>query len=134
MTHQALPRFTLLVCLASAVSAQSAVLLDAMSQELNRNFSVLKEKADPPPYFISYEVTEIDYRSLSATLGAVSAANGGKSRQLDVSVRVGSPKLDNYHRMRGPGGTAHMIALARSRADVGIQVIPITSLHESVSL
>ena len=77
-----------------------------MSQELNRNFSALKEKADPAPYFISYEVTEIDYRTLSATLGAVSAANGGKSRQLDVAVRVGSPKLDNYHRMRGPGGSA----------------------------
>jgi len=77
-----------------------------MSQELNRNFSSLKEKADPPPYFMSYEVTEIDYRTLSSTLGAVSAENGGKSRQLDVSVRVGAPKLDNYHRMRGPGGAA----------------------------
>src|SRR5437764_14770908 len=30
-----------------------SALLDAMAQELNRNFTVLKEKADPPPYFLS---------------------------------------------------------------------------------
>jgi len=74
-----------------------------MSQELNRNFTVLKEKADTPPYFMSYEVTEMDYRSFTATLGTVDALSEGKSRALDVSVRVGSPKLDNYHRVRGAG-------------------------------
>jgi predicted Zn-dependent protease len=85
-------------------SAQPSVLLDAMSQELNRNFSVLKEKADPPPYFISYEVTEQEFRSVSGVLGAITASDGGKDRLLDVSVRVGSPKLDNYHRVRGDRG------------------------------
>jgi predicted Zn-dependent protease len=85
-------------------SAESSVLLDAMSQELNRNFSVLKEKADPSPYFISYEVTEQEFRSISGTLGAITSSDGGKDRLLDVSVRVGSPKLDNYHRVRGDRG------------------------------
>ena len=33
-----------------------------MSQELNRNFSALKEKADPPPYFLSYEITEQEFQ------------------------------------------------------------------------
>src|SRR6516165_35631 len=75
-----------------------------MSQELNRNFSVLKEKADPPPYFLSYEVTEVDYHSISGTLGTVDAVNGGKSRSLDVSVRVGDRKVDNYHRVRNDRG------------------------------
>jgi predicted Zn-dependent protease len=85
-------------------SAQPPVLLDAMSQELNRNFSVLKEKADPPPYFMSYEVTEQEFGSVSGVLGAITASDGGKDRLLDVSVRVGSPKLDNYHRVRGDRG------------------------------
>jgi predicted Zn-dependent protease len=85
-------------------SAESSVLLDAMSQELNRNFSVLKEKADPSPYFISYEVTEQEFRSISGTLGAITSSDGGKDRLLDVSVRVGSSKLDNYHRVRGDRG------------------------------
>jgi predicted Zn-dependent protease len=89
---------------ASIAAAQPAVLLDAMSQELNRNFTVLKQKADPPPYFLSYEVTEVEFRSVSGTLGTVDAANSGKNRTLDVSVRVGTPKLDNYHRVRGGGG------------------------------
>jgi len=75
-----------------------------MSQELNRNFTVLKQKADPPPYFISYEVTEQDYRGVSGTLGSISSTGGGKDRVMDVSVRVGTAKLDNYHNVRGDRG------------------------------
>jgi TldD protein len=75
-----------------------------MSQELNRNFTVLKQKADPAPYFLSYEITEQDYRTVSGVLGAVSPVSGAKARSLDVSVRVGSPKLDNYRRVRGASG------------------------------
>jgi predicted Zn-dependent protease len=91
----------LFVCVTAAASAQSSVLLDAMGEELNRNFSTLKAKADPPPYFLSYEVTEEDYHGVAATLGAINSTGNGKSRRLDVCVRVGSPKLDNYHRVRG---------------------------------
>src|ERR1035437_9388197 len=97
-------RLTFLVAVAAIASAQPSVLLDAMSQELNRNFSILKEKADPPPYFMSYEVTEQEVRSVSGTLGALTGFEGGKERFLDVSVRVGTPKLDNYHRVRGDRG------------------------------
>jgi predicted Zn-dependent protease len=77
------------------------VLLDTMAAELDRNFSTLKSKADPAPYFLSYEVTEEDFQTVSATLGALAGNGRGKSRRLDVCVRVGSPKLDNYHRVRG---------------------------------
>jgi TldD protein len=85
----------------ASVPAQTPVLLDAMSQELNRNFGVLKQNADPAPYFIGYEVTEQEVNSLSASLGSVSPGSASKSRVLDVSVRVGSPQLDNYHRSAG---------------------------------
>jgi len=77
-----------------------------MSQELARNFQALKDKADPPPYFLSYEITQEDVYTVSGTLGTIDSNSGGKSRTLDVSVRVGSPKLDNYHRVRGAGGGA----------------------------
>ena len=97
------PAFLLTVAFSAA--AQHSPLLDAMSQELNRNFTVLKEKADTPPYFLSYEVTEVEFRSLNATLGTVEPLTEGKRRVLDVSVRVGTPQLDNYHRVRGQGGT-----------------------------
>ncbi len=98
------PGLALLLVAAAPAMAQPSVLLDAMSQELNRNFTVMKEKADPAPYFLSYEVTEVEYRTVSGTLGTADASEGSKSRTLDVSVRVGSPKLDNYHRVRSAGG------------------------------
>jgi TldD protein len=72
-----------------------------MGEELNRNFSALKAKADPAPYFLSYEVTEEASQVVSATLGSVTSNGHGKTRRLDVCVRVGTPKLDNYHRVRG---------------------------------
>lgn len=74
-----------------------------MSQELSRNFNILKEKADPPAYFLSYEVAESEYHAISGNLGAIDSNSGGKGRTLDVSVRAGSPQLDNYHRVRGAG-------------------------------
>ena len=94
----------LLLAAASVAAAQPSVLMDSMSQELNRNFGVLKQKADPPPYFLSYEVTDTDFRSVTGELGSVNPPTGGKSRVLDVSVRVGTPQLDNYHRVNGQAG------------------------------
>jgi predicted Zn-dependent protease len=98
---QILPVFAFLT---STAVAQPSVLLDAMSQELNRNFTVLKQKADPQPYFLSYEVTEQEFHTVTGTLGTVDSTNTGKSRAMDVSIRVGTPKLDNYHRVRGDRG------------------------------
>jgi TldD protein len=94
-------RTALLIGLAGLVYGQPAVLLDVMASELDRNFQVLKEKSDPPAYYLSYAITEQDYSIISASFGAVTAHDQGRSRTLDVSVRVGSPKLDNYHRVRG---------------------------------
>jgi TldD protein len=94
----------LLGLVAASATAQPNALLDVMSQELDRNFKALKQKADPPPYFLSYEIAEREFRSLSGVLGTVDSTNSGKARTLDVSVRVGSPQLDNYHPVRGAGG------------------------------
>ena len=85
----------------SVAVAQPSVLLDALSQELNRNYTALKQKGEPPAYFLSYEVTEQDYRRIAGTLGTIEAVNNDKTRILDVSVRVGTPQIDNYHRVRG---------------------------------
>jgi predicted Zn-dependent protease len=95
---------TLLAFAQSPPPEPGKVLLDTMAQELNRNFTALKEKADPAPYFLSYEVTELGYRSVSATLGSLTGTNSGTTRTLDVSVRVGTPEMDNYRRIRGDRG------------------------------
>lgn len=84
-----------------SLPAQTDPLLGIMREELDRNFSVLKEKADPAAYFISYSITDIENRAISSTLGALQGSSTNRSRVLDVSVRVGSPKLDNYHKLPG---------------------------------
>jgi predicted Zn-dependent protease len=81
--------------------AFSQNLLTILNQELDRNFSILKEKADPKPYFLAYEVTSDESHIISCTLGAVVAKSSTTGRYLDVTLRVGSPKLDNYHTIRG---------------------------------
>jgi TldD protein len=87
--------------LVSFLFAQTASLTDILSQELDRNFQTLREKADPVPYFVSYEVTEQEACSVVAAMGALQGSSCGHNRLLDVTVRVGSPQLDNYHRVQG---------------------------------
>jgi predicted Zn-dependent protease len=76
-----------------------------LSDELDRNFRVLKDRADPAPYYIAYEVTEREAGSVSATLGALDGVRRDHARVLDVTVRVGTPSLDGYHRIRGQYAT-----------------------------
>jgi TldD protein len=83
----------------TAASAQT--LTQILADELQRNFTVLKQKADPAPYFMAYEVTEEESQAISASLGALQGSGKSHTRLLDITVRVGTPKLDNYHIVRG---------------------------------
>ncbi len=86
---------------ATAFGADNSVVLNTMADELQRNYQTLKQKADPAPYFLSYEVTEQENYSIGASLGVLNSKGGGKNRYLDVTVRVGDPKMDNFRRVRG---------------------------------
>jgi predicted Zn-dependent protease len=81
-------------------AGQTAGTLSILSEELNRNFTALK-KTDPAPYFMSYALTDQDYAVVSAAFGAITSQHQSRTSNLDVTVRVGSPKLDSYHRIRG---------------------------------
>ncbi len=81
--------------------AQSTDLLSILEAELKRNFEVLQEKGNPKPYYLSYTVTERQVVVLDASLGSMRANQSQRQRILDVSMRVGDPQLDNYHRVRG---------------------------------
>jgi len=91
----------LLCLLGLGAFAQPSPLLQILGEELDRNFRILKEKAESPPYFLVYGVTEHQVVGVSASLGALENATRRHSRFLDVSVRVGSYKLDNYHPLTG---------------------------------
>jgi predicted Zn-dependent protease len=95
-------RLTALFALsAAAFGAGDNVLLDTMSRELQRNFQSLKQKAEPAPYFMAYEVTDLDTHEVGATLGVLNTTDNEHNRYLDVTVRVGDEKMDNYRRARG---------------------------------
>ncbi len=76
-------------------------LADILAAELDRNFRILKEKAEPKPYYICYRVAESEGGAMAATLGSLAQRGVNHRRNLDVTVRVGSPKLDNFHLLKG---------------------------------
>jgi hypothetical protein len=75
-----------------------------LTSELNREFTALKDKADPPPYYMAYEATEEQSDSASATLGALVEDTHSHNRGVDTTIRVGSAKFDNYHPLKGSRG------------------------------
>ena len=97
----------LLVLTLQAAGAQQAtpVILDTMSQELQRAYSQLGKQATGnagadkqlPPYFLSYAVSDASYVTIRAQYGALTLSTANRMRVADVQVRVGSPALDNTH-------------------------------------
>jgi predicted Zn-dependent protease len=86
---------------------ESDAVLRALTTEADEVTRSLKGKGDSPLYYLSYRVHDGVSLSLTASFGAlVSGAEGddplsGRNRLLDVSARVGSPTLDNTHKIRG---------------------------------
>ena len=74
--------------------------LSALRTELQRGMTELGTKAQPPPYFISYEVFDRDETLISASYGALVQSSSRRSRMLDTDVRVGSYQLDSTHPLR----------------------------------
>jgi predicted Zn-dependent protease len=97
----------LLVLTLQAAGAQQAtpVILDTMSQELQRAYSQLGKQATGnagadkllPPYFLSYAVSDASFVTIRAQYGALTLSTANRMRVADVQVRVGSPALDNTH-------------------------------------
>ncbi len=118
-----IPFFIAAIFAASGILAWSAppadkgegILLSTMQSELERAKTSL-EKSDPAPYFISYEV--YDQRSLmvAGTYGTIVTSNAGNHRWADVTMRVGSPAMDNTHNEnRDSGITSGALPLADDR-------------------
>ena len=81
---------------APAADKGEGVLLSTMQAELERAKTSL-EKSDPAPYFISYEVYDQHTMVLAGTYGTIVTSNLGNHRWADVTMRVGSPAMDNTH-------------------------------------
>jgi TldD protein len=81
---------------AKPVTASDDVLLSTMEKELHRGQAELG-KQDPAPYFTSYNVTDGESLVILGAQGAVLTSTLGHHRAADVSMRIGSPALDNTH-------------------------------------
>ncbi len=97
----------LLFVLHSAAIAQkpaSNPISLALEDESRRAMDVLKQKGSPGPYFINYEVNDIQSIEAEASLGALRRSNSEHTRFLDIDVRVGDYQYDNTHQIRGQRG------------------------------
>jgi len=81
---------------APAADKTENVLLTTMQAELERAKTSLA-KADPAPYFISYEVYDQHTLVVNGAYGTIVASNAGNHRWADVTMRVGTPAMDNTH-------------------------------------
>jgi TldD protein len=86
-------------------------VLHTMQTELNRAKTDLA-KSDPAPYFLSYTVNDQDLVVIAGSYGGLLTDSVVKRRSADVTMRVGSPEMDNTHgQSRSSGMTSGMLPL-----------------------
>jgi len=72
------------------------ILLTTMEKELHRGQAELA-KQDPEPYFTSYNVTDSESMIVFSAQGGILNSSRVRHRTADVSMRIGTPALDNTH-------------------------------------
>ncbi len=77
------------------------VLVEALRDEMDRSLRELQLDNESKPYFIAYSVTEESTVDATYVLGAHTQSTETRNRFLTVSVRVGSPNLDNSNYVSG---------------------------------
>ncbi len=93
-------------------AATPGILLETMQAELQRAKTSLAN-SDPAPYFISYEVYDQHSLQIAGTYGTLVTSSETTRRWADVTMRVGSPALDNTHNEnRASGITSGPLPLA----------------------
>lgn len=95
-------KLSILIIVMALISSNlfSVELMKNAKQELDRAFIELKKQPNPP-YFIAYGITETKELRMSSSFGKIDKIDSIKSRTLDIDLRVGSPKFDNSHIIRG---------------------------------
>ena len=97
-----------LLCGSSATAASNdgpgtngqVSLLEVMRGELTRDMQTLAKNAtatQPAPYFISYDAHDVATTTVLAQAGAILNSGENHQRTVDITIRVGDPKLDNTH-------------------------------------
>lgn len=82
--------------LATTPQAEREQLLDAMKAELKRSQASLRFKDYKTPYFLAYQLKEVQTDSVTARYGGVISQGPSRVRNLYVEVRVGDYTFDNF--------------------------------------
>jgi TldD protein len=86
-------------------------VLSTMKAEMTRAKADLS-KTDPAPYFLSYTVYDQDQILIAASYGGILSNSTTRRRSADVTMRVGTPQLDNTHgQSRASGMTSGSLPL-----------------------
>ena len=96
---------------AAPAKIAAEAVVKVMQGELARATSSLA-KSDPAPYFLSYTVYDQSVVVLVGAYGSLLTDAALQRRQADVTMRVGSPALDNTHgQSRASGMTSGTLPL-----------------------
>ncbi|MCP5046027.1 MAG: hypothetical protein GY940_02575, partial [bacterium] len=85
----------ILLCLPAVMAAEKDVILDAMTDEMNRSMKLLQIENMEKPYYLEYTITDNRLMSIEAVFGFLSGSSNRHSRTLRVDLRVGSYQRDN---------------------------------------
>jgi TldD protein len=92
-------------------SGPADLVMQAMSDELQRSMTELRLQGLESPYFIQYTVLDEEESVAEATFGALTSSTQNRSRMLHAQVRVGDYAFDNSEFMAGPGGSSTGVLL-----------------------
>jgi TldD protein len=88
---------------AAAAPPSPDPVMQVMQGEISRATTGLA-KSDPAPYFLSYTVYDQHLIMLVGSYGSLLTDTEVHRRQADVTMRIGSPALDNTHGQSRPSG------------------------------
>ena len=77
-------------------------ILAAMQEELSRSMQRLRLEGYDAPYFVAYQVKDVERHELGARYGALFEDDSRRDRNLFVDLRVGSYELDSSAPDEGP--------------------------------
>ncbi len=100
-----------MLLLGSPARAESDVVLDALVDEMTRAMKDLHVDQHKPPYFISYEVKDVDEVVYSSCLGSQPVVNRSRDRIVTPIVKVGDYDLDSTYHLSTRWDTAYPLPI-----------------------
>ncbi len=79
----------------AAAADRRVALLDGMRAEVDRSMQRLRLSGHEPPYFLSYQLKELDRSEVAGRYGALFDDVSRHDRKIFAEVRVGSYEFDN---------------------------------------